>query len=132
MIISATYANAEHTAAVVGYEGEGPRLVSRDDEPALWTELLAWGTPEAYIAPQVEQHIEWGALIRGLTAEEAEQFDAAVQAAPARFRWLIQKTAYISTTDPDYPTLKAAFDAAYGQPRSDELLPPVGATTPIE
>lgn len=71
--------------------------------------------------------IEWGALIRAMTSQEATQFDAAVEAAEPRFRWLIQKTAYIATDDPDYPTLKAAFDAAYGKPRSDALLPAVGA-----
>jgi len=58
-----------------------------------------------------------------MTNEEAAAFDAAVQAAEPRFKWLVQKTTYISTDDPDYPTLKAAFDNAFGQARSDELLP---------
>lgn len=91
--------------------------------------LRRWVNGEVVVydppAPEpVAQRIEWGSLIRAMTNEEASAFDAAVQAADARFRWLIQKTAYIATDDPDYPTLKAAFDAAYGQERSDELLPP--------
>lgn len=75
-------------------------------------------------APVPPTRIEWGELIRALTPEEAAAFDAAVQAAEPRFRWLIQKTAYISTDDPDYQTLKAAFDDAFGLTRSDDLLPP--------
>lgn len=73
-------------------------------------------------APSTTRRIEWGDLIRTMTADEVTAFDAAVSAAPARFRWLIQKTAYISTDDPDFPTLEAAFIQAFGATRAAELL----------
>lgn len=126
-IKAARFNAPDNTVAVLETEEAGFVLISQQDSPDLWAAMLAWGEPEAYVAPITQQRIEWGNLIRALTPEEAEAFDARVQAAPARFRWLVQKTGYISTDDPDYPTLKAAFDDAYGKERSGELLPPAAA-----
>jgi hypothetical protein len=73
-------------------------------------------------APALPSIVQWGTVIRRMTPDEAVVFDAAVNAAQARFKWLVTKTDYIATDDQDYPTLEAAFVDAYGPERAAELL----------
>lgn len=49
--LSARYANAAHDAAVAVTAERGRVLIGRDDRPADWAALHAWGTPDAYEAP---------------------------------------------------------------------------------
>jgi len=50
-ILSASYANAEHSAAVIITQEAAAVLISEHDTPDLWTEMLAWGAPVAYVPP---------------------------------------------------------------------------------
>jgi len=50
-ITSASYANAERTAAVIMTKEAAAVLVSERDTPALWEQMLAWGKPKAYAPP---------------------------------------------------------------------------------
>jgi hypothetical protein len=50
-IISAQYANEDHTAAVIDTAEAAAVLVSEKDTPDLWAEMLDWGSPAAYVAP---------------------------------------------------------------------------------
>lgn len=47
-ITSASYANAEHTAAVIMTREAAAVLVSERDTPDLWKAMLAWGAPQTY------------------------------------------------------------------------------------
>jgi hypothetical protein len=47
-ILSAEYANSEHTSAVIQTEAWGSVLISEYDTPDDWADMLAWGTPEDY------------------------------------------------------------------------------------
>jgi hypothetical protein len=51
MILSARYANVEHTAAVALTDDFGAVALSLIDTPEGWSELHAWGTPDDYAAP---------------------------------------------------------------------------------
>lgn len=66
--------------------------------------------------------VEWTTIIDRMTPEEAEVFDAAVNAAGAKFRWRILKTKFVTSEDADYPLLEAAMKDAYGEARAAELL----------
>ena len=50
-ILSAQYANPEHTAAVVMTQEAGAVLLSEADTPSDWAAMLAWGTPAAFAPP---------------------------------------------------------------------------------
>lgn len=50
-ILSAGYANAQHTAAVIMTEEAAAVAVSELDTPDVWAEMLAWGEPKAYSPP---------------------------------------------------------------------------------
>lgn len=51
-ITSAAYANAEHTAAVIMTREAAAVLVSERDTPDLWKQMLDWGAPAEYVAPE--------------------------------------------------------------------------------
>ncbi|MCX5571487.1 hypothetical protein [Kaistia nematophila] len=50
-ILSATFANPEHTAAIMQTEEAGAVLVSKPDRPGVWAAILAWGEPEPFEPP---------------------------------------------------------------------------------
>jgi hypothetical protein len=50
-ILSAAYANAERTAAVVQTQEAGAVVVSAKDTPALWAAMVSAAPPGAYAAP---------------------------------------------------------------------------------
>lgn len=50
-ILSASYANAAHTAAVIMTQEAAAVVISSRDTPAEWAAMLAWGTPSAYVTP---------------------------------------------------------------------------------
>lgn len=50
-IVSAVYANPEHTAAVVQTRQAGAVALSADDNPDEWASLLEWGAAEDYDSP---------------------------------------------------------------------------------
>src|SRR5947208_2099154 len=50
-ILSARYANAEHTAAVIQTVENGAVAISECDTPALWSQILAMDRVDEYVAP---------------------------------------------------------------------------------
>jgi hypothetical protein len=50
-IVSAVYANKDHTAAVVQTEEAGSVAVSEIDTPDQWAVMLDWGEPEPFEEP---------------------------------------------------------------------------------
>lgn len=59
-IQSASYANAQNTAAVIQTVEAGAVLVSAVDTPEAWAAMLQWGTPAAYQAPPEPVPMEVG------------------------------------------------------------------------
>lgn len=53
VILSAAYANASHTAAVIQTPNIGAVLLSLSDTPAEWALMLEWGNPTDYVAPSL-------------------------------------------------------------------------------
>lgn len=54
-IISARYSNDGSTAAIVKTAESSEVAASVSDTPELWSQMLAWGEPEAYAPPEVPQ-----------------------------------------------------------------------------
>lgn len=54
-ILSAAFANAEHTAAVLQTQEAGAVLASERDTPDLWAAMQAAVTPAAYVVPEGER-----------------------------------------------------------------------------
>lgn len=50
-ILSAQYANADHTAAVLHTQEAGAVLVSQADTPALWVQMLTGAAPSTFVPP---------------------------------------------------------------------------------
>lgn len=48
-IISAQFANSEHTSAVVMTEESASVALSEVDTPEEWVAMLEWGEPEAFV-----------------------------------------------------------------------------------
>lgn len=64
-IMSAQFANADGTSAIIVTTEVGAVAASARDTPALWTQMLAWGTPAAYVElvhaislPVLQQRLE--------------------------------------------------------------------------
>lgn len=81
-IISAAYANAEHTAAILMTEEAARVLISENDTKAEWAAMLAWGKPAAYAAPPApapaeisDRQFAQGLATQGMiTEQEAEDW----------------------------------------------------------
>lgn len=52
-ILSARFANADHSAAIIMTREAAAVLISEVDTPDLWSAMLASGAPAAYEAPPV-------------------------------------------------------------------------------
>lgn len=51
-ILSAEYANPDHTAAVIMTKEAAAVLISSVDTPDEWAAMLKWGKPSAYVEPE--------------------------------------------------------------------------------
>lgn len=102
-------------------------------ERARWTgeawtvEPLPVGPPDLPVDPPpplVLTRIFKADIWRRTTDAEAAIIDGALQAQPVRMRRLWDDSQWLETTDELYPTLEAAFVAAFGAKRAAELLAP--------
>lgn len=53
-ILSANYANADRTCAVIQTKEAAAVLVSKQDHPELWATRKTWGNIAEYVAPEQE------------------------------------------------------------------------------
>ena len=67
-VLSATYANAGHTAAIAVTDDHGPIALSAEDTPALWTLMLSTLTPDDYVA-ETQSEFDTGAINAALASE---------------------------------------------------------------
>jgi hypothetical protein len=75
-ILSARYANAERTAAVIQTVENAAVAISARDTPALWAQMLATVDPDSYVAPPVS--FRAGDMIDLLTTADLVAIEAAV------------------------------------------------------
>lgn len=102
-------------------------------EDPLYADAQAWvaehGDPPFEPLPPVlplpvRTRIFKADIWRRATDAEAVTIDAALQAQPVRLRRLWDDAQWLETTDELYPSLQAAFVAAFGAARAAELLEP--------
>lgn len=129
MNISAKLTNADGNFGVLSINGKdfhGPLPPNDGVLRAAYDAWIAQGnTPTPYtVQPTPPAPTVWGDVFRRMTDAEADTFDTLVKTKTKRFQWLVQKTQYIDRNDPLFTTLDAAFAAAFGRTRADELLAP--------
>lgn len=125
-VLSARFANAEHSAAVMQTEEAGAVLVGEVDTPALWEDMLAQVEPAAF-APAVfvpqevtKRQAEQALILAGLD----EQLEALLAAMPgidgkmARAEWRSSNT--VRRDRPLLQTMAAALSLSEAQ--VDELF----------
>lgn len=123
-ILSAQFANADNTAAVLMTEEAAAVLISEADTPDAWAAMLAWGEPAAYEAGPVTGITYKADLWRRATDAEAETIVAVLSQQPIRKQRLFNDADHLDHADPEFAELKARFVQVFGQERADELLAP--------
>lgn len=113
-IISANYANPEHTAAVMVTEEAGAVAVSLLDSPELWADLHEWGTPDDYVEPAAPRRQVLKAVVEQRLIE-AGLMDAAFAALSSSgvlfVRWYSRISDSVFFDDPDALALLDAIGA---------------------
>jgi hypothetical protein len=118
-ILSASYANPDHDAAVIETAERGAVMISAADTPEAWAEMLAWGAPAAYAPPPLPvpvitrtQCLLWLWRERGKTEADVDAAIAAISDANARMEAQI--------------VWKNARDLHHDHPLFITLAPPLG------
>jgi len=107
-ILSAQYANAEHTAAVIQTQEAGAVLVSEVDTPDLWAELPA--DCAAFVPPPESRTMDKRDFLALFTSDEKSALLQAAQASldVAAWKWEFDAASFI---DKDDPVLVQGIDA---------------------
>jgi hypothetical protein len=103
-IQSASYANAEHTAAIINTLEAGAVAISQRDAPDVWAAMLAKGGVGAYAAPAMPPRKVLKSVIvtRLIAAGKIAQAVTAIQAAPDLFaRWTAADKDDVNYNDAD-------------------------------
>ena len=115
-MLSAAYANAETTAAVVQTQESGAVLLSAADTPDAWAAMLAALTPAPFVPPPVRRVVTALAFMERLTSAERIAMRAAARApgAEALEDWLdlLRAAQEVNLDDPRVAEGLGAFVAA--------------------
>ncbi|MGO4670097.1 hypothetical protein [Bosea sp. 2RAB26] len=100
-ILSAQYANQEHTAAVAMTEEAAAVLTSQADTPDLWVAVHEWGEPLAFEPPPVTVDTYRAAIQAHVDATAQQRsYDSGITCA-----------SYVNSTVPEWAAQAAAFVA---------------------
>jgi len=116
-ILSATYVNPEHSAALLLTEEAAAVAISATDTPVEWAAMLAWGMPDEYVEPPQLRRMIRKSLVKQRLIDLG-LMDAAFVALTAN------PVAFARWFDMDYPEVYADDPDALG------LLNAIGA--PVE
>lgn len=127
-ILSARWSNPDHEAAILTTKETGDVLATVDHGEE-WVTLQDWiktsSEPAAYEAapppPAVVSKVD---LFRRMTAAEVDTLLAVKATRPRRDQALFDSAPQFHETAPEWPMLKALFEASYGPDRAAELLAP--------
>lgn len=121
-IISARYANSEHTAAVLITEEVAAVAISATDTPVEWAAMLAWGMPDEYVEPPQPRRMIRKSLVKQRLIDLGlmEAAFVALTANPVAFaRWFDMDYPEVYADDPDALGLLNAIGAPV-----DEIMAP--------
>jgi hypothetical protein len=125
-ILSAQYANEDHSAAVIQTEEAGGVLVSEADTPDLWAAMMAWGAPSSFNPSPGPADITFKSDIfdRCANDTEAQTILDGVAAKGVKMKAFFDAVVEIRHDHPLFAELKVGFVQAFGQERADALLAP--------
>lgn len=113
-IISAVFANSEHTAALVMTQEAGEVALSLLDTPDAWAAMLEWGTPDEYVEPEPPRRMLRKSLVqqRLIEAGLMDRAYLVLTSQPAAFaRWFAPDHPEVYADDPDALAMLAAIGA---------------------
>jgi len=121
-IISARYANPEHTAALLMTEEAASVAISAADTPEEWAAMLAWGDPGEYAAGPSSRRMVRKSLVKQRLIDLGlmDAAFAALVSQPVAFaRWFDMDYPEVYADDPDALALLEAIGAI-----AEEIMAP--------
>jgi hypothetical protein len=122
--ISAAYGNPDNTSIIALTVEVGHVALSEVDRPEQWAALHASGiTISPFVPPPPPPYrLDKQTILGRLTDDEADAFEAALQAMTSRQRLLWEGTPSVASDEPYFATVQSLAVNLYGETRAAELL----------